>query len=93
MRQSIIALGAFITAASIFGAAPARADYPFCRSSGGDSYSMRCDFNTFEQCQATASGIGGTCIQNPYNPGPNASYPYTPNNANARYRGPARRIR
>lgn len=25
-----------------------------------------CNYRTFEQCQAAISGLGGTCIQNPY---------------------------
>jgi hypothetical protein len=91
MRQSIIALGAFITAASIFGAAPARADYPFCRSkgAGGAGYGTRCDFTTLEQCQATASGMGGSCIMNPYYV---ANSPAN-SNANASYRGRTRHFR
>jgi hypothetical protein len=70
MRRTIIALGALITAASLQMATPARAeiDYPFCRSAGGDvGYgNMRCDYSTFEQCQATSSGLGGSCLQNPF---------------------------
>jgi len=92
MRRSFIALGALITAASIYGAAPARAeiDYPVCRSGGGDEggYSMRCDYSTLEQCQATAAGIGGSCVMNPFY----ASKANPNSNANATYRRPARRI-
>jgi hypothetical protein len=80
MRRSIIALGALVTAASIFHMttpASAEIDYPVCRSLGGEGgYTMRCDYATIEQCQATASGIGGSCIMNPYyNSTANASYP------------------
>jgi hypothetical protein len=91
MRRSIIALGALITAVSIFhGAGPARAeiDYPVCRSGGGEGGSyLRCDFTTLEQCQATASGIGGSCIVNPFYRSDTNS-----NNANATYRGHARHV-
>jgi hypothetical protein len=91
MRRSIIALGALLTAVSIFQVAgPARADvdYPVCRSGGGEgSYAVRCDFTTLEQCQATASGTGGSCIVNPYYRSNTNS-----NNANATYRGHARRL-
>ena len=71
MRQSIIALGALITAVSIQTATPARADANLaaCRSGGGEggTVALRCDYATIEQCQATtASGTGGSCITNPY---------------------------
>jgi hypothetical protein len=78
MRRSIIALGALLTAASIQMATPARAetDYPFCKSGGGEegmAY-IRCDYATYAQCQATTSGMGGSCVQNPfYNSNANAS--------------------
>jgi hypothetical protein len=90
MRRTIIALGALITAAGFFQiATPARAevDYPFCRSGGGgegNAY-VRCDYATLQQCQATTSGTGGSCITNPY---------YSSNaNASMNYQGPARRHR
>jgi hypothetical protein len=88
MRRSIIALGALITAVSIFhmtGPASAEIDYPVCRSvGGGEGYTMRCDFSTFEQCQATVSGIGGSCIMNPW---------YNNSTANVRYPARTRRVR
>jgi Protein of unknown function (DUF3551) len=70
MRRSLIALGALITAASIFQVvAPVKAAtlYPVCRYGGGGDgeYRMRCDFPSFEECKATAQGIGGSCIANP----------------------------
>ena len=94
MRRSVIALGALITAASIFyAAAPARAevDYPVCRSGGGEGgvSTLRCDFATLAQCQATASGIGGSCGMNPYY----AANANTNVNANASYRGRTRHLR
>jgi hypothetical protein len=88
MRRSIVALGALIAAAGIFQMpTPAKAniDYPFCRAGKGEGGygTARCDYSTLEQCQATASGLGGFCVTNPnYN-----------SNANARYRGAARRHR
>ena len=36
--------------------------YPYCTSSGDEN---RCDFTSYEQCLATASGIGLECIVNP----------------------------
>lgn len=37
-------------------------EYPWCVG-GGDGL-VDCSYSTYEQCQATASGIGG-CFQNP----------------------------
>jgi hypothetical protein len=86
MRRSIIALGALITAASIQMATPARANanLAVCRSGGGEggTVALRCDYATFEQCQATTAGLGGSCVMNPY-----------PSNANTLYGGPARHHR
>ena len=93
MRRSIIALGALITMASAIQLiTPARAeiDYPVCRTvGGGEGYTTRCDFTTLEQCQATSSGIGGSCIMNPFYA---ANSPAT-SNANASYRGRTRHLR
>jgi Protein of unknown function (DUF3551) len=45
-------------------------DYPWCalytRSSGATS----CYYQTYQQCMATLSGIGGACIRSPYYHGP-----------------------
>lgn len=50
-------------------ASPAAADsYKWCANyrNGGSN----CGFTTFEQCQATVSGVGGSCGQNPFYTGP-----------------------
>ena len=31
----------------------------------GDQWGNNCEFSTYEQCKATASGTGGTCNENP----------------------------
>jgi hypothetical protein len=38
--------------------------YPICLT-GGDSNTLRCEFSSLEQCQASASGGLGYCIRNP----------------------------
>lgn len=53
---------AAVAAASLSWSVGARADYAFCMATGS---STRCDFQTYEQCQATASGLGADCIANP----------------------------
>ena len=92
MRRFIIALGALAAmagAGQLATPASAEIDYPYCRDRGGGEYNMRCDFTTLEQCQATASGLGGSCSLNPFYKGSNA---YSSSNADASYRGRARRI-
>ena len=59
---AVLAIGGWATA----GDAPAAAetDYPFCmttREGGRD-----CSFSNSQQCQASASGMGGYCFENPY---------------------------
>ena len=73
MRTSLLALAAIVVGAS---ATPASAaiSYPWCArysTSGGE-----CSFNTYEQCMATLSGIGGSCVDNPGYQGPAAAGPY-----------------
>lgn len=57
-------------AALTSGAPPAVArDYPFCiRGSefGGGGGLGDCSFSTYQQCQATASGLDAYCAENPY---------------------------
>lgn len=48
---------------------PATGDpYKWCAAyrNGGNN----CGFTTFEQCQASVSGVGGSCQQNPFYTGP-----------------------
>jgi hypothetical protein len=88
MRRFIIALGALVALAGVgqlVTPASAEIDYPYCRGVSGDGYEKRCDFTTLEQCQATASGLGGSCYLNPFYSSSGSS------NANASYQGRARR--
>ena len=73
MRTSLLALAALVAAGSATPAAAA-ISYPWCAryaTSGGE-----CSFNTYEQCMATLSGIGGSCTDNPGYSGPAAAGPY-----------------
>jgi len=70
MRQMLFVVAA--AAAVLVGdvrPSAAREWYPWC----AQYYDMRsiteCSFATFAQCQASISGIGGNCMQNP-RPGP-----------------------
>src|SRR4051812_3521725 len=55
---------AAVLAVSLSWSATARADanYAYCSVY---SSSTRCDFQTYEQCQAMVMGIGADCIANP----------------------------
>ena len=67
MRPLLVGLGVLLAEISTFGVmTPAVAQsYPYCH--GGDaSYSLRCEYATLEQCQATAFGGQGYCVHNPY---------------------------
>lgn len=42
-------------------------NHPVCSqgSAMGAGVSLRCEFDSFRQCRASTSGVGGTCIRNP----------------------------
>ena len=63
MRAALIALAAIGTLSAI-DIAPAEArDYAYCMRTRYDT--DQCTFDSFAQCQATSSGLGGSCFQNP----------------------------
>jgi hypothetical protein len=70
MRNIIVAVLA-VSGFAMIGAGPAQAygvNHAFCLQGGGDEYPglSNCTFDTYEQCQATASGRNLSCIANPY---------------------------
>jgi hypothetical protein len=75
MRSIVLALAA-VAAVSTFQAKPAAAQssasYPWCSHNPSIDVTS-CGFNTFAQCQASVSGVGGYCIRNPQ-----AAYGYEP---------------
>ena len=67
MRKALLALMA-IGAVSMIDTTPAEArDYPFCIK-GGEYLDVNgdCSFDTYAQCQATASGRLAYCDANPF---------------------------
>jgi Protein of unknown function (DUF3551) len=65
-------VGATVFAGPTASFAQSAYDYPWCsiragRTGGGG---QSCYFSTYEQCMATISGIGGTCVRSPYYHGP-----------------------
>jgi len=59
-----------VAATATLGTTPARADAnaPFCATTYGlgGSAGTACDFYTLAQCQASVSGVGGSCSANPF---------------------------
>jgi Protein of unknown function (DUF3551) len=73
MSKALVTTAMFaiaITASATFGTTSARADAnaPFCATTYGmgGSAGTACNFYTLAQCQATISGVGGSCSSNPY---------------------------
>jgi hypothetical protein len=61
--RSLLAATALL---AVMGATPSQArDYPVCQRSVVSGFNPSCTFDTFQQCQATISGIGGDCVRNP----------------------------
>ena len=67
----LFTLGILVATAALGTGAQAQ-NYPWCAIYGGGSAGggRNCGFNTFAQCMATISGIGGTCQQNTTYQGP-----------------------
>jgi len=81
MRRTPIALIALVTSVSALSfATPARAA-SVCLAGGSDN-ALRCDYASFEQCRASASGGLGYCVGDP-----TSSF-----NAPASYRGSGKRV-
>jgi hypothetical protein len=68
MRKIILTAVALVGAgfASVAGTAPAAAyDYPWCVQGRGVGYPGDCSYQTYSQCQASASGRNVGCGINP----------------------------
>ena len=67
-----IPITAIMFAAALLSSTGARADGTWCANYGGGASGSNCGFYSFEQCQATVSGIGGVCIRNPFSSSANS---------------------
>lgn len=66
MIRSILTASAILVLTA--GVSPVLADnYPWCAhfSERGAGGAISCGFNTYAQCRASVSGIGGFCMENP----------------------------
>jgi hypothetical protein len=62
MRKLLFTAAALL----VVSAAPSSArEYAWCAANAVNSSNPQCDFSTYQQCQATISGQGGTCSRNP----------------------------
>ena len=73
---NFLSYGLVLTALALAASPAAAQGRPWCFSESGSrgSGAVTCTFYSFEQCLATASGIGGSCGPNPY-PSYGASHP------------------
>jgi hypothetical protein len=63
MRLSLVVVGILLGA--IASVTPAKAqNYPWCAIYNKGANDMSCSFDTFDQCKASVSGIGGFCMAN-----------------------------
>ncbi len=66
MRRATLAFGVVIVAGVLDAGAPARADGAWCASvTGPEGGYVSCNYSSWQQCQATLSGLGGICHTNP----------------------------
>ena len=67
-RRIALVLGVLVVASVLTSPNGANADWrqlaPWCANMGG-SYGFDCSYFTFEQCMATARGLGNFCSPNP----------------------------
>jgi hypothetical protein len=66
MRRLLFAAASAIALLTAAGSNPAAAqDYPYCLQGGNWGWPGLCQFWTYQQCGATASGTGSYCGINP----------------------------
>jgi hypothetical protein len=72
LAASMLALAAIVVPLAATGPALA-VEYPYC-ATGAWAGSGGCSYTTLEQCRASISGVGGSCVTNPrYTPNPNTA--------------------
>lgn len=66
MKTFIFALMAVATCATLESTPAAARDYPFCLTGRDFAGFGDCKFDSYAQCQATASGRDASCAANPF---------------------------
>jgi hypothetical protein len=63
MRRTVLALAAFGAISAAGSNSAVARDYPYCLQSR--SYGVECNYTSYDQCRASASGRQAECIVNP----------------------------
>ena len=64
-----IFIGCLLLAVQFYPRSPAAQYYPYC-AQFEDGSSRDCGFSTLQMCEASVTGVGGLCINNPAGPPP-----------------------
>ena len=67
--RPFIFIGCLLLAVQLYPRAPAAQYYPYC-AQFEDGSSRDCGFSTLQMCEASVTGVGGLCINNPAGPPP-----------------------
>jgi len=62
-------ISCLLFALQLYPAAPAAQYYPIC-AQFSDGSSLDCGFSTLQMCEASVTGVGGLCLNNPAGPPP-----------------------
>ena len=65
----LIFVGCLLLALALYPRSPAAQYYPYC-AQFEDGSSRDCGFSTLQMCEASVTGVGGLCINNPAGPPP-----------------------
>jgi uncharacterized protein DUF3551 len=78
MRSILFALS-IVGATTVLNTPTKAQNYPWCAlyDSGSDGGGTNCGFTSFEQCMATARGLGSNCQLNPQYQPPPGPHPAT----------------
>lgn len=69
ITRPLIFIGGLLLAVQLYPRAPAAQYYPYC-AQFEDGSSRDCGFSTLQMCEASVTGVGGLCINNPAGPPP-----------------------
>ncbi len=65
----LIFVGCLLLALQLYPRSPAAQYYPYC-AQFADGSSRDCSFSTLQMCEASVTGVGGLCLNNPAGPPP-----------------------
>jgi hypothetical protein len=69
MRGFGLAAALALGLAMMLGGCGSQPSLPWCADINYQGRSLDCSYRSFEQCQATIAGLGGSCVPNPRGPG------------------------